>query len=63
MSASGLDKAYHCHPPNVSERVRLMRDGIINYSGTFVVEAIGILLVPIRLTGLGREIYGLWMAP
>ena len=43
-------------------RLRLMRDGIINNLGFFISSAMGIVLVPIMLTGLGPELYGLWIA-
>ena len=47
---------------DLSERVRLMRDGLINNSAFLVSGLVGILLVPIMLQGLGAELYGLWIA-
>ncbi len=44
------------------ERVRLMRDGLINYSGVLVSAVGGLVLVPIMLKRLGPENYGLWAA-
>ena len=46
----------------VDERVRLMRDGVINYLGMFCSGLVGIFMVPILLGGLGAELYGLWIA-
>jgi len=46
----------------VQECHRLMRDGVINYSGPLVSGMVGILLVPIMLQSLGPELYGLWLA-
>lgn len=43
-------------------RVRLMREGVVNYSGFLVSGIIGLILVPFLLRGLGREAYGLWIA-
>jgi O-antigen/teichoic acid export membrane protein len=43
------------------QRVDMMRDGIINYSGTLVANVIGVILVPIVLAGLGAEAYGFWI--
>jgi O-antigen/teichoic acid export membrane protein len=47
---------------DVDERVRLMRDGVVNNSSLLVSGLIGIFLVPIMLRGLGAESYGLWIA-
>ena len=49
-------------PLALEPRLRLMRDGIINNLGFFISSAMGIVLVPILLTGLGPELYGLWIA-
>jgi O-antigen/teichoic acid export membrane protein/SAM-dependent methyltransferase len=46
----------------VAERVRLMRDGVVNNSRFFVAGLTGLILVPIMLKGLGAEAYGLWIA-
>ena len=46
----------------LDERVRLMRDGLINNSAFLVSGLIGIFLVPIMLRGLGPEMYGFWIA-
>ncbi len=45
----------------IDERVRLMRDGLINYSSLLVSGICGIVLVPMLLRGLGAELYGLWI--
>ena len=47
---------------DLSERVRLMRDGLINNSAFLVSGLVGILLVPIMLQGLGASSYGFWIA-
>jgi O-antigen/teichoic acid export membrane protein len=47
---------------NVDERVRLMRDGVINYSAILISGLVGIFLTPIMLRGLGTESYGIWIA-
>jgi O-antigen/teichoic acid export membrane protein len=47
---------------DASERVRLMRDGLVNNSGAVVSVVVGIVLVPIMLHGLGTESYSLWIA-
>ena len=44
---------------DLSERVRLMRDSLINNAVLFVSAPVGIILVPIMLRGLGTEGYGL----
>jgi FkbM family methyltransferase len=49
-------------PLPLQERVRIIRDGIINYSGLLFSGLIGLVLVPILLHGLGSEQYGLWIA-
>ena len=46
---------------DASERLRLMRDGIINNASVLLSGIIGILLVPLMLKGLGAESYGLWV--
>lgn len=45
-----------------AERVRLMRDALINCSGFLVSGAVGVLLMPLLLKGLGAQAYGLWLA-
>lgn len=45
----------------VPERVRLMLDGIVNNLSLLAAGAVGILLVPMMLRGLGAEAYGLWI--
>jgi O-antigen/teichoic acid export membrane protein len=47
---------------NANERVRLMRDGLVNNSASVVSAIVGIVLVPIMLKGLGIESYSLWIA-
>jgi len=47
---------------DVQEKIRLIRDGVINYSGLLVSGVVGLVLVPIMLKGLGQEVYGLWVA-
>lgn len=44
------------------ERVRLMRDGVLNNASLLISGLVGIVLVPIMLRGLGVESYGLWIA-
>src|SRR5579871_3156022 len=46
----------------VARRVRLMRNGILNYAASFTSGLVGLILVPILLQGLGAEAYGLWIA-
>ncbi len=46
---------------DVDERIRLMRDGLINYAGPLCSRIVGILLVPFVLRHLGAEAYGLWI--
>ncbi len=47
---------------DLSQRVRLMRDGLIHYSSVLVSGLVGLVLVPILLAGLGEEPYGLLIA-
>jgi O-antigen/teichoic acid export membrane protein len=47
---------------DTTERLRLMRDGVVNYSGYVVSGVAGIILVPVLLRVLGSESYGLWLA-
>lgn len=63
-SAAGvlLESPAAARQPDLHERVRLMRDGFINYSAVVVNGIIGMLLVPILLRGLGFELYGIWIA-
>jgi O-antigen/teichoic acid export membrane protein len=46
----------------VTERVRLLRDGLINNAGLLINGAIAVLLVPLMLKHLGAEAYGFWIA-
>lgn len=46
----------------VQEKVRLMRDGVINNIGNFVARLVGIVLVPFLVHYLGMELYGVWLA-
>ena len=47
---------------DTKERIRLMRDGVVNYSGYVASGVAGIILVPVLLRVLGSESYGLWLA-
>ena len=47
---------------STGERLRLMRDGVVNYSGFVTSGLVGIILVPVMLRYLGTESYGLWLA-
>lgn len=47
---------------DLGERVRLMRDSLINNSNLLISAPVGIILVPIMLKALGAEGYGLWVA-
>ena len=47
---------------DTKERLRLMRDGVVNYSGFVTSGLAGIILVPVMLRYLGTESYGLWLA-
>ncbi len=59
----GVSRALGNKPTDaVAESVRLMRDSLLNYSGTLIQGLIGIILVPILLRGLGAEPYALWIA-
>jgi O-antigen/teichoic acid export membrane protein len=42
-----------------SERLRLMHDGLINNVGLIISGLVSLILVPVLLTGLGDEAYGL----
>ena len=44
-----------------AERLRLMRDGIVNNLSPVISGAVRIILIPIMLRGLGAETYGLWI--
>lgn len=44
------------------ESVLLLRQGLVNVIGWLAIAAIGVILVPIMLGGLGSERYGLWIA-
>lgn len=47
---------------SIDDRIRIMRDGLINYSGYLVSAVVSVILIPILLRGLGGEPYGLWIA-
>src|SRR5260221_13872765 len=47
---------------DVAERVRIMRDALLNYSAVIAKGLIGLLLVPVLLHGFGAELYGAWVA-
>lgn len=49
-------------PIPVAERIRLIRDGLINYSGVLVAGIVGIAVVPTMLDRLGAQSYGVWVA-
>lgn len=49
-------------PLDAHERLRLIRDSLINKSSYLVSGLVGIILVPLLLRGLGAELYGLWIA-
>jgi O-antigen/teichoic acid export membrane protein/SAM-dependent methyltransferase len=44
-----------------SERVRLIRDGLVNYAGILISGIVAIAVVPTMLSHLGAETYGLWV--
>lgn len=46
---------------DVTERTRLMRDGLINNVSLLISGIVGIVLVPLMLKGLGAGYYGLWV--
>ena len=43
------------------ERTRVMRDGVLNYAGVVVSSAVGIVVIPLLLRGLGADHYGFWI--
>jgi O-antigen/teichoic acid export membrane protein len=47
---------------NQKEGARLIRHSLINVVGRLMIGAIGIVLIPIMLDGLGAEMYGVWIA-
>jgi O-antigen/teichoic acid export membrane protein len=49
-------------PIQVAERIQLIRDGLINYSGVLVAGIVGIAVIPTMLDRLGAQSYGLWVA-
>ena len=61
LSATESHKSDAGQALNAPERVRLMLDGIVNNLNPIVSGALGIVLVPIMLRGLGGETYGLWI--
>ena len=46
----------------LAERARLIRGGLLNYTGMLVSGIVGIAIVPTMLGHLGFEAYGLWVA-
>ncbi len=68
ISSRDLTDSASAQPPpdagsfGIKERVRLMRDGVVNYSGFVTNGLAGIILVPVMLRCLGAESYGLWLA-
>jgi O-antigen/teichoic acid export membrane protein len=46
----------------ISERVRIMRDALVNNVAPLTGALVGLVLVPLMLHGLGSETYGLWLA-
>ncbi|HTI73343.1 MAG TPA: hypothetical protein VMF06_25445, partial [Candidatus Limnocylindria bacterium] len=58
----GLSNPATGYTVDLSERVRLMRDSLINNSILVISAPVGIILVPIMVKGLGAEGYGLWVA-
>jgi O-antigen/teichoic acid export membrane protein/2-polyprenyl-3-methyl-5-hydroxy-6-metoxy-1,4-benzoquinol methylase len=48
-------------PIPVAQRIQLIRDGLINYSGVLVAGIVGIAVVPTMLDRLGVQSYGLWV--
>jgi O-antigen/teichoic acid export membrane protein len=46
----------------LDERLRLIRDGVVNYSATLASAVTAFVLVPIMLRNLRAEQYGLWVA-
>ena len=46
----------------LAERVRMMRDGLINYSSLLITGVSSIILIPIFVRHLGAEFYGIWLA-
>jgi O-antigen/teichoic acid export membrane protein len=49
-------------PIAVAEKKRLIRDGLINYSGVLATGLVGIAVVPMMLDRLGAQSYGMWVA-
>lgn len=45
-----------------AERLRLTRDGLINATAYAVSAVAGMVLVPVLLSGMSREMYGIWIA-
>ena len=45
-----------------SERLRVLRDGAVNYAPVASGSLLGIVLVPLMLKALGQEAYGLWLS-
>jgi O-antigen/teichoic acid export membrane protein/2-polyprenyl-3-methyl-5-hydroxy-6-metoxy-1,4-benzoquinol methylase len=69
MSGVGVPELRAAPPAVVSaaelplaERVRLIRDGLVNYSGVLVSGIVGIAVVPTMLSHLGAQAYGFWVA-
>src|SRR5439155_24072700 len=51
-----------CPSSEKKERVRLIRDGLVNYAVYASASLAGMVLVPILLRDLRPELYGLWIA-
>jgi O-antigen/teichoic acid export membrane protein/2-polyprenyl-3-methyl-5-hydroxy-6-metoxy-1,4-benzoquinol methylase len=47
---------------DVTGRLGLMREGLVNYAGVFVSGVIAIFMIPLLARGLGHELYGFWIA-
>lgn len=45
-----------------AERLRLLRDGIVNCSGQLLSGLVTLVMIPLMLRGMGVEGYGLWVA-
>src|SRR5258706_15162219 len=48
--------------PQVAQRVRLIRDGLVNNFNFVLSALVGVCLVPFMLRHLGAESYGLYIA-
>lgn len=57
-SSGGVE---HTGGLDLSERRKLMRDGLINNAGLIVSGLVGIVIVPLMLKWLGAQSYGIWI--